>query len=1614
MNTRSQQNIIVTPTAIPYLSPTLAATGAPLLTSVTIRGLEGLSAHTVRLSVYGMSKSGFFLERRTADIGELFFKEQEGALFIDLHTLSFSIRREFFFSLRAPVSGKICVEASIDGVRVIGDAPITLLSACVIPQGASPSVFAASLTPFHSEITRIVSALSPDAKELYGALKREAVIYSVKDCDFLRHAVAFDDIDTLCRTRARMASPLEMAQLFCACALRLGLAPILIAVKTAKASRFYCGAIDEKTERRFRGAVLTAEELSTAVSSEALAVFDISGLFTGHNMEYEDACRRASEELRENAPTFAADLRRLLREGTDFFGLYPEEREAENAWLKALRAPTAERPLSLSALAEELTDTDRTPLLHFDKVRDALPLALSDFSLWKEQAALSDRGIIGVLPEEYDSDELTNIQRTDNELRRSQYIDTLAEQEKKGFLCAPVERATLLETVDRLSRDSAGELYLACGFLCHEGTIAAPCALFPIRLYERDGKLRLYFLTTRPYVNRLLCETVNHKGAQDFFTRGGLPSGEVDEVLAVFETLCRRHDFSLRKEAYIARFPYRDSVLAFETVDKSEKIRSDTLAVKLLTDTVDESESATEQDLYRDAARKAESAETELFSNDVLTACVRVRDENLLVSARAEKELFSAARAVAADNFTHGLSTLIVVQNEKTREALNASFVESGLAEAVLKIDGGEDTKQRLREALGELSHAEFPDIKPFDEAAYALLREKLTAYHDSKARRYGFDVSFYDAACAFTEAGDNLNDVERDILVEPEALFYPDMGKETVSRLFALQHALCRSALALGTKTPLREHPFHRTKLTDENVSLPTVSHLLEKCCLLWEQFVPLAADIVEKTGYTFDELTTPAAMHAFLSLALLSAREKDGVLIEKLLCGDVYALAGKLSVLKNLAGELAVIERELCEFNEEVYRLPADELMHGRLDGKELSHNELARVLNGCRTVSVPADFPKKTVSEAITLLYRHAEQKKEFDALCAPMEEILGESRNCELTDWNKLREAVETAKDMDIYLKKIFGTDTEHRYEAARRLPDAIALLSEKAVSDEICEAAAIFDCLFGDDGVLLSLGSILCIDWYDLSFDGGILSGDGLLSLLRTWKEHLSTLPQIAEYNRRAELCRKEGLGCFVEYLENHVCTSQTEAIFTRSQLHLIIKQIALYDKRLLNDADYEENRTSFAAMHRKRIEYNRALQKQRYRERCVAYIRENPEKSTAFSEDLYSDRVSAEDILLRYSELLHVFFPIMLVAPSYIGAVSGFETVVFADAGRLSPSRALAAFPLGRHKLLLSDDFTREERSIFSHLAKKDTAHVTLADSRTRRGEITLVRSPISEFNGDTLTNVPEAQTVGLELMKAVEKHPSYRIAVLGLTHAQTKVLRDIIGVVCEKSAPVRTAMSSGNIDVLYAADALVRSYDLCIVGTVYGSESPYAVLGKDAEAFERLLTACRRGRADKTIVVISLVGERYPEPIGNAFAVAAFSLAEAAHVGQSAYFVPDEVRSETSAFATEFCRLLSRKHIPVCLGDRDGTVRFTVGKRSYVAVFDRTGDTIFDSECADEARLAAENQAVFFADSVSLYLNPQKICDTIAAQNNADEEVLFDEEEKITIDKNGEEEGRV
>lgn len=1605
------ESVKIIPAATPVYSLGFCALHTPILSSVTIRGLAGLSAHSVSLSVYGLSKSGFFSEKCVFSGGELFFRETEGDLHFDLQNADFRLKKDFFRNLKAPVTGKICVEALIDGVRFSGDAPITLLPARTYPVGAASAYFAVCLSPFHSEISRIIENVPPrDLEALYASLKREAIIYSVKDCDFLRKNTPFDDIRTLYTGRARMASPLEMAQLFCCAALRVGFSPIVAAFRGGKAPHLFCGVAEEGVFDRAVG--LSHARLLSALGTRRAAVFDVSCLFTGHSVELSDACHKAEEELRDLNPAFIVDIGRVLAGGADFFGLYPEDAPHEKAFLETLRKAPDTKKNTLSSLAESLTHTDKTPLLSYSfEEHGGIFVHFSDFSLLPSLAAkeveyalagtadLADLqkiapypdGISALFPAPSRTSELNRAEKDELERHIAAYRAALSELERKNTLGVPQSLALQLSEAEALlgtTEDGEKELYLACGFLRYSEKLA-PAALYPVHLAVSGNRLFLRFTAKVPYVNRLLCETVKRLGAGAFFERYGLPGNDFSDIMTCFETLCEKSGYTFIKEAAIGAFPYRNSVLAFDIVDKSDKILADKTASFLLSDEEKTPPALSDERVRanKETVRKLSETLLSPFDGDALLAAALCRDEDLLLSS-GDAALFSdAVLAAAQNNLRLGFSTLICAEETSSLSALEASFDDCGLSECVLPLHDGCETKEVLRTKLAALSSAalseaengESGEVEGKNESSlsdaeaeeYVLLRDRLFAYHDAKAKRFDFAFSFYDAARAYTAAGEKLSEEEREIRIEPETIFYPDMGKASVEALFEAQHELCRAARALFPDRPYKEHPFFSVGTTENELALPTVAHLLEKCRLAAEEFLPAARTVSESMGFVPSDISSLPSLYALLSLSVLLLKRCDAGITGELLAGDVYAVSQKLCALSELAADILREKEGLCEFDEGIFSLDAKDLFDKWASGHDLSRSDITKTVNAYRTVE-PAfsDSAKKGTAEVLHSLYRLSELCARFDEESNEVAPYFAGYWNGTGTDFQKLFALSDFAKNADVLLKKIFGTDTEARKKAAKALPDAASrLASDEELSGAVVSAAGLFDRMFSDESSFLRLASMLGVDLYALCFEDGILSDNGLYALLCDWQSAADILPRVCEYNRCAARCRKLGISVFVDYLETHAATAGVEAIFLRSQLHLILKQIALCGKKLLSYPDYGRDAARLCGLHEKRLRDNRRAVRELYLRRVGAYLRENPEKAAAFSDDLSRESVCAEDILLRHGDLLRTLFPIVTAQPSRTGFLSGFETVAVLDAGRLTPERILSALPHAKHKLFLSDPQTELSASAAALLRRGGITVFSPAPSDGKRAEaLSHFLSPVSGFDRESGKNVPEAQTVGLEVLKALEQDPEQKIALLAANRGQLGALRGVLRILCEKSPAADRAVKERRIDILPAEVKLYRHYDLVLLGAAYGAEG--GDIDVPAEKPASLLSALCGADTKRAVLVSTFAPHRYPDLLGSRAALFAASLSTAASEGIDALYDPYRPTRNVEASAVEFCRLLTKHKIP-CALLRDGRgVVFGEGQNRKNCRFDSEG-LIPD---------LSKNPALLHLDSAALYLDPQKL----------------------------------
>ena len=112
-----------------------------------------------------------------------------------------------------------------------------------------------------------------------------------------------------------------------------------------------------------------------------------------------------------------------------------------------------------------------------------------------------------------------------------------------------------------------------------------------------------------------------------------------------------------------------------------------------------------------------------------------------------------------------------------------------GLDNAVLEISRKSNIKKTISQKLVSLSETKLNGTPDNDVTELNGLSEKLLRYTGSKKRIYDFEFSFDDAVKAYINAGNDLNAEERNTVLEPESIFFPDISKSSTEKLISLDY---------------------------------------------------------------------------------------------------------------------------------------------------------------------------------------------------------------------------------------------------------------------------------------------------------------------------------------------------------------------------------------------------------------------------------------------------------------------------------------------------------------------------------------------------------------------------------------------------------------------------------------------------------------------------------------------------------------------------------------------------------------------------------------------------------------------------------------------------------
>lgn len=1625
MNNISENNKIkITPIASPTYSLAALGTRAPVLYSVSVSGIEKKGTHSIKFNVYGLSKSGFFVER-TGGVCYEYVNDIDNpdTLIFDFSRFFCNIKKEFFTSLKTETLGKIYVEAIIDGQKYMGDTQIVLLPSNVFPQNSAPSVFASMLRPCDASVVRICSSHSSGSKNfesLYNLLKSQKMIYSVRDCDFLSRNVRFDFPETIFSSGSRMASPLEMAIILCSCALRLDIPPVFAVIKTGKGPRILCGTT--KTPGAFGISTGNTKELLKLCLDGTVSLFEITSLFTGHNVEPYDAEIFARNLISGTDIYYAVDVYSAIRNGT--VNVYsPEEFE----FFASVKCPGKKfTSRSLPDCAESLSDTKNSSLLDFSyKKSVALPVSFSEYSSINlfahsdktasfEIHSTSEKfdvkrfssnpvGICSIyLADSFAKEDLTLTEKQDTAIEKELFAENICRNEKNMCISTPVSNISMIDVIDEINNSAKAdaELYLACAFLKYDGKYA-PLALLPVKLsseLKNCGKIE--FLSSKPRLNRLLCETLKSAAlGSAFFEQYGLPSENLSDIRACFESLCEKSGgrYEIVYEYTVSQFSFKNSVIAFAIADRADKIFADTLSSELLG-----KHPVTNREFSFSSQKisELESSEPDFFDSDVLKISSYALDGDLLVKDTNSSKMYDVVTEISCENLAHGHTTLVVADNDVVRRDICEGFEKIGVSDSVLELSGKVDIKKQILDKIVSTSKSDYIDCDEKYNAEYHEITEKLNRYNRAKTEKYDFGFSFHEASSAYVKAGELLSPEESATLLESEEIFFPDLSAETTNKIFDASASLCKAAHTLGLSVPYSEYCLSSAKLVAEDINVQTVFYTAEKALLEIDELSALVTEICASTGFDDKDIKTLPALHSFLSLLVLISKDYDLEISHNLLVSDIYQISKTVSELRDLTSQLQDIERELCEFNKEIYSLDSDAIFDEWASADTASKNEITKKINSYRTVEVPPETKKKQVSDVLQYLYTYSDLISEFNEKSSNLNEIFDKCWDGTQTDWQRISKMINFAKMSDVLLKKVYGTNQELRHKATGNFNNAYEFCKDRVNSTRIIGAAGVFDRTFSDNGSLVNLSETLCVDFYNLSFAKGIFSENGISNLVGLWRDNVSMLPAVSAYNRACEKCNAVGLSCFVKYLSENVFTQNTEKIFTRSILYPAIKQIALRDSTFIIQNDFKDEINKLSALHKEKVSVNRAILKNRHLAASSEYITSNRSKISAFLESLSDNSYTGEDIMLRFGETVKTLFPIIVSDPSYAFLLSDFDNLCVLDADILTTPKAISYLPNARCRLILASPCNKDKDCLSNDCEKTGIAKISLvnksepvvSDYCTRNMSYSHVYSQLSSFDRRKKVNVLEAQTVALEIMKYLEEKPQCKVDVITFTQRQKHVMKDVLCAVCEKSSAVSEAILENRLTIGCISERRPSMCDVVFVSVVYGKEetSGMCVSCDDLDdkntyvsGIPEEIVSSLCGAAKEIVVVSSFNPSASPDKVGSPGLQALSAFSSFAASNAKMHFSDSDTSYYT--YSKAFADILTENEITVYLSERDSVAYFEISDKMYAAVFeDVQSVSAYSRECATSDNLNMLGKNVIYIDGADTVLNPVKILDKI------------------------------
>ena len=1575
MNNGSKpSNITLNAITMPYFSASAVKAGIIPVSRVTVGSLNTSLCNEIEISIIGVAEGNEFLHR--ADFvkeclnGDSYSLKKTDTVVFEFDSLCFTYDNAYLSGIDSETAGEIYIRVMIDGMEYLTKVSVTLLPSNVWPGlEAEPSSLCVYVSPDGENIASICKKLPDEQKadytvstkkslmvtvrELYKLIKECNIIYTRPSGYSASSKQTVRTADELFGSGSILATPLEIALIFCSAAQRCGFDTSVLFVRTLEGDvNVLCGVYLVKSSMNIP-VCENAEKIASLVDAGDMLILDPSVFAAAQNTSFSFVCETTAENFVNNPACLvcmidvkcAMKSMKLIRENDDFSRLTVKQGAA------MLYSSLSSRQVLQYLSGKRRPEFEEIPLLYpdfeagfFDEGKKLLlPLEtgvrLDDFAAIDKDFSSILTMFSPMARQHFSSGELLRMRQRFEKLK--------AKLSRSGTVtCALREEALYNAAQSMTFGKNKKEPYFAFGYVKITDKLTelisfAPVCLVKATITYDDGRFYVQ-QSGKPIVNKVFIRNALKDSAlgYDSFMKSLMPEDK-NEIFEMFENIRKaleetddRHVYEIIREAHLVNIEIDDYILWSNLALERNKLSVSSAARCIF----GEGEKQTARYNREYAPCKV------LYEEGIKAVCT---ENDIIVTGAFTKEKEDILYAVCARSITEGKSLLVVTDDDEQSQYVKRILEQNGLSDCVLCTDSTTDgmvVSQRMVQSYDKYGFLDEKATLGFMPKELTQARRILDGYSEMTDKIHPLGMSLRGAVSAYLYSCKGLENVP-EIPVDDSLLENADESRleeifEEAGETVALARRLCEKS-GLKKYTPIERHPLYRSN----PARIPTEGEM-ELVCQSTKELLPVLSgyrdvfsDVNEILGIDEREIDSLAKLEKINELYKLALSSAELEIPERFIESDIDLFVKNKRFAAETTKRMKEIENQLDFFGKEIF-----EDIESILKGEEYEETEkgfIKKIIlkrNDKETLLQYVEpngknaFSQHKVSDIFALLY-------EYKACVVS----LGEYRSEQPSDENALRlvTTAESAMDITEALSNCNDSLKKRRISNVFRLI-CVLPVDERLKAKMTAVSSALEEALNEKDGLLKVISNIMGIDFYSLRFGSGILSFDGFSKHLTEMCDKLDGISLWTKWLSRAERTSRI-LPQFVSYLEKHGALENIDRLFAKSLMYKVCDKIK---KDILVGYSSENTgkaKDSYPELLSKAADISKANILTSYLN-TVSHIKQVNTRQTIESYGAFNIREVLEKDFRSVTKMLPVIIVSKNDLTSLIPLDCVFDNVVCLD-NRDNGYSMLPALGYGKRATIinmsrsaLSDlcvtmSHKVQKVDVCAYTDNKDPFVFTWLNS-VLFGEKCSVDKPFERtgielvrMNGtfDRTTGRINKTEAELTLTKSSElcADKSKFVAVTAFTKEQCTLIEKMLHIVKKKNKVIREALEEGRLWVCTPDRLYMKNYNSLVVSACFGQDKDGRI-GWD----------------------FGYAGKAYNEEIPEAYISIADKLTEKTYFLTSLNMKDSRLLRRTgnnAAIFNSFCEMLYDGHIPVSMRNSDSLEDESLITGAFVCIIRKT-----------------------------------------------------------------------